>query len=63
MSRRRATGRTWAREPSAQTKTGTVCAFCLSGALRSMLDTRVCHVWKGWLYCIEFRKPRGEETQ
>jgi ubiquinone/menaquinone biosynthesis C-methylase UbiE len=23
----------------------------------SMLETRVLDVWKGWLYCIEFRKP------
>jgi ubiquinone/menaquinone biosynthesis C-methylase UbiE/uncharacterized protein YbaR (Trm112 family) len=22
-----------------------------------MLETRVYEVWKGWLYCIEFRKP------
>lgn len=23
----------------------------------SMLETRVFDVWKGWLYCLEFRKP------
>jgi ubiquinone/menaquinone biosynthesis C-methylase UbiE len=23
----------------------------------NMLETRVFDVWKGWLYCIEFRKP------
>lgn len=23
----------------------------------NMLETRVSDVWKGWLYCIEFRKP------
>jgi ubiquinone/menaquinone biosynthesis C-methylase UbiE len=23
----------------------------------TMLETRVFDVWKGWLYCIEFRKP------
>jgi hypothetical protein len=22
-----------------------------------VLETRVFDVWKGWLYCIEFRKP------
>jgi uncharacterized protein YbaR (Trm112 family) len=22
-----------------------------------MLETRVFDVWKGWLYCTEFRKP------
>ena len=26
----------------------------------SMLDRRVFDVWKGWLYCIEFRKPPME---
>jgi ubiquinone/menaquinone biosynthesis C-methylase UbiE/uncharacterized protein YbaR (Trm112 family) len=24
---------------------------------KEMLETRVFDVWKGWLYCIEFRKP------
>lgn len=24
---------------------------------KNMLDARVFDVWKGWLYCIEFRKP------
>ena len=24
---------------------------------REMLETRLFDVWKGWLYCIEFRKP------
>ena len=23
----------------------------------NMLETRVFDMWKGWLYCIEFRKP------
>ncbi len=27
-----------------------------------MLETRVFDIWKGWLYCIEFRKPKGEEA-
>jgi ubiquinone/menaquinone biosynthesis C-methylase UbiE len=22
-----------------------------------MLETRIFDVWKGWLYCLEFRKP------
>jgi len=22
-----------------------------------MLETRAADVWKGWLYCLEFRKP------
>lgn len=26
-----------------------------------MLEPRVFDIWKGWLYCIEFRKPQGEE--
>jgi len=24
---------------------------------KDMLETRLFHVWKGWLYCLEFRKP------
>jgi ubiquinone/menaquinone biosynthesis C-methylase UbiE len=24
---------------------------------KEMLETRVFDVWKGWLYCIEFKKP------
>jgi ubiquinone/menaquinone biosynthesis C-methylase UbiE len=24
---------------------------------KEMLETRVFDVWKGWLYCLEFRKP------
>jgi ubiquinone/menaquinone biosynthesis C-methylase UbiE len=24
----------------------------------NMLETRLFDVWKGWLYCIEFRKPQ-----
>jgi len=24
---------------------------------KEMLETRVFDVWKGWLYCVEFRKP------
>jgi hypothetical protein len=24
---------------------------------KEMLETRVFEVWKGWLYCLEFRKP------
>jgi ubiquinone/menaquinone biosynthesis C-methylase UbiE len=27
---------------------------------REMLDTHVFDVWKGWMYCIEFRKPAGK---
>jgi hypothetical protein len=23
----------------------------------TMLEQRVFDIWKGWLYCIEFRKP------
>jgi hypothetical protein len=26
-------------------------------APKEMLETHVFDVWKGWLYCIEFRKP------
>ena len=29
----------------------------------AMLETRVFDVWKGWLYCVEFRKPGpGQES-
>jgi len=24
---------------------------------KTMLETRLFDVWKGWLYCLEFRKP------
>ena len=24
---------------------------------KNMLETRLVNVWKGWLYCLEFRKP------
>jgi ubiquinone/menaquinone biosynthesis C-methylase UbiE len=27
-----------------------------------MCEKRLCDVWKGWLYCIEFRKPLGRRT-
>jgi ubiquinone/menaquinone biosynthesis C-methylase UbiE len=28
----------------------------------AMLETRLFDVWKGWLYCLEFRKPSSQEV-
>lgn len=27
-----------------------------------MHEVRLFEVWKGWMYCIEFRKPSGKEV-
>jgi ubiquinone/menaquinone biosynthesis C-methylase UbiE len=29
---------------------------------KEMLETRVFDVWKGWMYCVEFRKPPRADT-